>query len=134
MVSPLEGPIAKSIYKGFKKLFLRAVLERDTVTDAGPLDQGVTSTATYECKAVDIDYSDFDRGQGLVNANDMQVIILANSLAVTPEPLDRITIFRNGVAGRELTIVSSQGVSPQGGAASIRKDPANATWTVRATG
>lgn len=128
MVSPLEGSIARTIGKAFNKLFLTATLERDTLSDAGPLDQGVASTQTYTCKALDIEYSDYDRANGLANANDMKVLILATSLAVTPEPLDRITIFRNGVAGRELTIVS-----PEGGGA-ISKDPANATWTVKATG
>lgn len=128
MVSPLEGSIARTVGKAFNKLFLRAVLERDTTSSSSPLDQGVTSTQSYECRALDVEYSDFDRANGLANANDMKVIILATTLAVTPEPLDRITIYRSGVAGRELTVVS-----PEGGGA-INKDPANATWTVKATG
>lgn len=93
MTSPLAGSLAKTVGSAFKTLFLEAVLTRDIPQDSpDPADPLPPVPTPFDCKAIVEKYSDYYRTNGLVDAKDRKVLILAASLEVTPEPGDRITI------------------------------------------
>jgi len=93
MTSPLSGSLAKTIGSAFKGLFLDAVLTRETPGTGGdPFDPPPPVVTTYPCKAIVEGYSDYFKKNGLVDAKDRKVLVLAASLDVTPEPGDRITV------------------------------------------
>ena len=123
MTSFLSGSLAKSIGKAFKSTFLDAVLTRDNATAGGtPYDPSPTSAATYPCKAIFAQWSDYIVAGGLVKGADRKILILATSLAIVPDIGDRVTI--DGVT---LTIYSEGE-----GRAAVTTDPAKAIWTARA--
>lgn len=128
MVSPLEGSIAKTVNKAFSKLFLSAVLTREVRTNGGPLDEGTTSLTTFTCRALDLEYGASIHAQGFVADTDVNIMILADSLATEPQPLDRIAINRRGITKTFVVVPASTG-----GMQCIKKDPANATWECRAS-
>jgi hypothetical protein len=68
----------------------------------------------FGCKAIFEKYSDYYWTNGLVDAKDRKVLILAASLEVTPEPGDRITI-------QNITFVIQN----------VSTDPATAVWECR---
>lgn len=95
VASPLEGSLARTIGAAFGNLFLTATLSRDVSPDSpayDAFDPPAPVTQTYACKAIVEKYSDYYRSNGLVDARDRKVLILATSLAVTPQPDDRVTI------------------------------------------
>jgi hypothetical protein len=103
MTSPLSGALAAQVYQGMKNLFLDATLTRDvpgTITD--PADPPAPTPTAYACKGIVEKYSDYFRASGLVSAKDRKVLILANSLSVTPAPDDRVTI--SGVTFTVITV------------------------------
>lgn len=109
-------------------LFMGATLTRSTITtspDVDSLEPPDPIDVDYPCKAIVEEYSAGVRGQGLVGARDVQVLILATSLEVEPQPLDQITI-RNAT----YTIVPADAAGMKG----VRTDPAQATWQCRCTG
>ena len=120
MVSPLLGSIARTIANAASFMMLDATLVRDVpIVGGDPADPTPPVThQTFTCKAMEDTYSSYDRANGLAGEKDVRVLILAKTLAVEPQPLDRITI-----RGRTMTIVPSPG--------SITGDPAQATWTCR---
>lgn len=123
MASPLLGSIANTIGNAMAGLFLDATLTRDVpgvATD--PADPPAPTPVVYTCKAIEENYSAGLRGQGLVDARDIQVLILANSISVEPQPLDRITI-----RSRAVTIVPADAA----GMKAVQSDPARATWLCR---
>ena len=114
MTSPLSGSIASSVYSGLKGLFLDATLTRDTFTASSPdvsFDPADPTQTTYTCKAVNDQTRTFTTPDGLVSRRSASILILANSLSVTPIDGDRITIrsttYRIGI---------------------VLIDPANACW------
>jgi hypothetical protein len=112
MTSPLESALATQIYKGMKNLFLDATLTRDvagTITD--PADPPAPTATPYACKAIVETYSDYFRQNGMVDAKDRKVLILADSLTVQPVPNDRVTI-----SGITFTVME------------VGTDPATAVW------
>lgn len=118
MTSPLSGSLAKAIGGAFKGLFLDAVLTRYVVPDSpapDPIDPPEPVPVEYPCKAIHDTYSDFYRAQGLVEAGDRKVLILATSLTVTPQENDKITI-----RGETFSVVM------------VRTDPALAVWECQA--
>lgn len=123
MVSILEGSLAQTIGRAASFIFMDATLTVNTSTP-GPdrADPLPPTTATYTCKAIEQEYSSGVRGQGLVGATDIEVLILASTLSVEPKSGNRITI-RN----RTVTIVpmSSAGIK------AVQSDPARATWLCR---
>lgn len=126
MASPLSGSLAKSIYKGMRGLFLDATLTRDTVPDSpayDPFDPSAPVQTSYNCKAVRDNYGVGHRSGGLVNSDDVKIIILQQSLSVTPKSGDRITI---AVQGGPWTIVGDVPGQP-----AVSADPANAVWELR---
>lgn len=121
MTSPLDGSLARTIGKAMSGLFLDAVLERDTPGTGPAWDPGMPATASYPCKAINEDWGAFTRRGGLVSASDRKVLVLATSLAVSPQSADRITI-----QGVTLTVVGESD-----GAPAVSTDPATAVWTLR---
>jgi hypothetical protein len=123
VVSPLLGSLAKSIGTAMASIFLDATLTRDIQgVGSDPADPPAPTQATYRCKAIEENYSAGLCGQGLVGATDIQILILASTLAVEPAPLDRITI-----RGRTVTIVPADSK----GMKAVQSDPARATWSCR---
>lgn len=114
MTSPLSGSIAKTVGSAFKGIFLDAVLTRDGAPTGPAYDPTPGAPVTYPCKAIVETYSAFYRAQGLVEASDRKVLVLAASLGVKPLPGDRITV---------------QGITFT--AQAVSTDPAGAVWTVQ---
>lgn len=123
MTSPILG-LAKTVGKALNGIFLDAVLTRE-IPGSGPVyDPGPPTTVTYSCKALTESYGAYTRGQGLVAATDMKVMILATSLSVEPKPLDRIAIASQGFSG-QIVAGDTPGQPPVG------TDPAKALWECR---
>lgn len=95
-------------------LFLDATLTRDGPTTGPAYDPTPGVPVSYACKAIVEAYSKYYRANGLVDAKDRRVLVLANSLGLKPQPGDRIT-----VSGITFT------------AQEVSTDPAEAVWTVR---
>jgi hypothetical protein len=120
MTSPLSG-IASQIYSGFKDIFFNATLTRDTVTDSSPdvaFDPTITS-ADYACKAIRDGFITRPMGGGLAKVGDVKILILANSITVTPRNGDRVVIDDDTVGGTFVIIETET-------------DPATALWTCAA--
>ena len=114
MVSPLEGSLAKQIADSMSFLFLDATLERDVeATITNPADPPPpASVSTFACKAiVDTQLDSYRVDGALVQDTRRRLLILAQTLATTPLPGDRMTI--RGVKYGIMTVAS---------------DPALATW------
>lgn len=123
MASPLLGSIAQAVASALSGVFLDATLSRSVAAVGGdPADPAPPTTSIFTCKAIEEQYSSYDRANGLVGAKDVRILILAATLAVEPLPLDRIV-----VRGKTYTI------APGGdaGIASVQSDPAKATWLCR---
>lgn len=95
MTSPLLGSIASAIYSGLKGIFLDATLTRDTFTSVSPdvaFDPANPTQTTYTCKAINDKTRTFTTADGLESRRSASILILANSLSVTPTDGDRVTI------------------------------------------
>lgn len=116
MTSPLSGSLATTIYGAMRSLFLDATLTRDVVLPTSPAfdpaDPPAPTPVSYTCKAVRDRYSTFDRSNSSIKDGDSKILILVNSLAVTPVKNDIITI-----QGTSFSVVH------------VDVDPANALWT-----
>lgn len=116
MASPLSGSLAATIYSGMRNLFLDATLMRDVVLPTSPAydpaDPPAPTPVEYTCKAIKDNYTLRDRADGLILQGDVKILILANSISVSPLLQDRVTI-----QGVTFTLVD----------ASV--DPAMALWT-----
>jgi hypothetical protein len=119
MTSPLAGKLAASIYKGMKGLFLDATLTRDGVNSGQGYSPNLAEPTVYTCKAI-AQPSKGAQGTDIVSATDTTILILRNSLSVSPEPLDRIAIASQGISG----VIPSD---PK----AVKSDPAAATWECR---
>lgn len=119
MVSPLAGPLAKTIYKSFKAIFLDATLTRDGINSGEGYSPNLAEPTVYTCKAI-AQPSKGAQGTDIVSSTDTKILILRNSLSVNPEPLDRIAIPSQGISG----VIPSD---PK----AISSDPAAATWECR---
>ena len=88
--------MAAQIHSGMKNFFLDATLTRDVVVVGSPdvqdFDPPAPTTVDYTCKAIVEDYAAKYRLEGLIQANDRKLLVLANSLSVTPTTGDRLTI------------------------------------------
>ena len=118
MASPLDG-IASQIFGAFKDIFRDAVLVRASFTGASPdiaFDPPAPTETEYPCKALVTKYSAMLRAEGVVDANDRKVLILANSLdtGIVPAAQNRVTI-------RGITFTIQE----------VETDPALAVWTCR---
>lgn len=112
MTSPLSGSLAKTIGKAFNSLFLPAMLVRDVPQTGGdPADPLPPLPANFPCRGMVESYSQYLRANGLVQANERKVLILAFSLGVRPAAGDRVTI-----RGVTFTLLE------------VSTDPAEAVW------
>jgi hypothetical protein len=125
MTSPILG-LAKTVGKAFNGVFLDAVLTREIPGDGPAYDPGEPTIQTFNMKALAESYGSYTRGQGLVAATDMKVMILATSLSVQPQPLDKIEIAAQGFSGR---IVAGD----TAGTPAVSTDPAKCVWECRAS-
>lgn len=118
MATLLEGALAAMIHSAMRGLFIDATLTRTTLTGAtegwNP-STGTSSTTAYACKAIVEAYTEREREAELIQANDRRVLVLAGSLAVTPQTSDSIT-----VRGATYEIVA------------VETDPAEAVWVLQA--
>ena len=126
MTSPLEGSIASAVNSAFGSIFYAATLIRETVPTSPPSDAWdptPTVEVTYTCKAIVESYARQYRGGraqdnnvvgGLVDQNDRKLLVLANSLSVTPQAGDRVTLRSATYTVIEVAI-----------------DPAMAVWELR---
>lgn len=109
-------------------VFYGAVLQRDTPGPNSPAHNPwdpnpAGEPVSYPCKAIHDEWSAHTIGQGLVEANDQKVLILAASLSIEPRSGDRITLL-----GKTLTIVPAN----TAGQKAVMTDPAKAVWVCRA--
>src|SRR6266571_5314237 len=93
MTSPLLGSLAATMHGAFKGPFLDATLTLNVPgMITAPADPPTPTQTTYACKAIEADWAVGLLGMGLVTSSDIQVLVLAKSLAVEPKSGDRITI------------------------------------------
>lgn len=118
MASPLQGSIAETINAAFSSIFYDCTVDRTTITggDAYDPSSGVSSTVSYPCKGMVDTFTKFERQNTLIKARDVKIIILTNSLSITPEVSDKVTI-----RGTTYSIAKD----------GIAQDPAQATWTIQ---
>jgi len=112
------------IYGALGDEFFDCTLTRDGANSGAAYDPVTATPTVYPCKAIAEEYSAGIRGQGLVGATDVSVLILAQSLSVQPEPLDQIAIASQGISG----VIAPADAS---GVKAVMSDPARATWQCR---
>lgn len=118
MVSLLSGSLAATINSALSSTFLDATLTRDVVQPTSPAydpaDPPAPTPVSYTCKAIRDNYSVSDRLNSSIAAGDVKILILVNSLSVTPVVNDRITIQGSTFSAVRIDV-----------------DPANAVWTIQ---
>ena len=109
-------------------VFKDATLTRPTkVAGATAYDPPAsTGTATYTCKALRDTFGSTWLAGGLVAAEEVKIIILADTLSVEPQPGDKITIQGETYTIVPMSVGFGQGIKAVGA------DPATATWECRA--
>lgn len=123
MTSPLAGSLAKTIGAAMSGLFLPATLSRTTMAEGSePWTPGAPTTVVYGCRAIHAAWGSSWLAGGLVDADDVKVMVLASSLATEPEPGDVVTI-----RGESFTVVPGGSGRP-----AVMTDPAKAVWELRA--
>lgn len=94
MVSPLEGALAKAIYKGFKGRLLKGVLTR--TTPGGTLDALGDPTsvtpATFAFEGFVENFTAFYRANAGIPDGDVSILIIAQSIKTVPNQEDRVTL------------------------------------------
>lgn len=121
----LDGELAALIGDVASEFFLDATLTRDVAAIGSPdvaYDPVMPTQVTYACKAIEEQYGAGLRRDGLVAGNEIEILILASTLATEPRSLDRLTI-----RGKTVTVVPPD----VGGLTAVRSDPARATWLCR---
>lgn len=118
MTSPLKGPIAKVVGQALKSTLYPIAVNK--VTGGGEYDPetgGVTppTITAYACRGFVDSYSSYEIANGIAQATDRKVLILATTLAITPNPATD-TVTANG---QTLTIIG------------VKSDPAGATWELQ---
>jgi hypothetical protein len=117
----LDGDIAALVSDGLEaaELPLDLTLTRTVAGTPDPDEPWVPVTPTttaYPCRGFEDSYSAYYLANQLVQEGDRKIVILAQSLAVTPEPGDQITS-----RGETFTIVGP-----------VKTDPARAAWECQA--
>lgn len=123
MPNPLDT-VAKTLAKSAGFVFYDAVLTRDEIPDSPgeSFDPATPVPVEYPCKALDTQFSAGLRGQGLVDATDVKVLILKYTLGTDPLPGDRIAV--RSFAGSIVPENAS-------GQKAVTIDPAQAMWVCR---
>jgi hypothetical protein len=115
--SILEGPMARLVADALKPVAVSLVyqqVEQEPVDTDKPWQGTTESVQTFPCKGW-VDSFSRNLEKTVVQAGDLRVFVLAETLAVTPETTGRIV-----VDGRTLSIID------------VRRDPAGATWELQA--
>jgi len=117
MASPLENFIRDEVHKGFQGKLLVGTYRYPTggssLNAKGDISNEMYLTTT--CNGIVEKYSDFIRATAGIPDSDVKVLIIQKSLSVTPQK-DHQVKFRD--IWYQLR--------------SVEKDPANATWVMRA--
>jgi len=114
----LDGEIKQIAYDALKEIFLDGTLIRK---DEGSYDpksasfSGGSGETTYSLKAIIEDYSDYSHAEGLVQHGDRKILVLAQSLSVTPQQDDMITVD----SSERFQVIA------------IERDPAGALWEIQ---
>lgn len=125
--SPLKGSIADQVTDGLNDLLYELTFVKVSESYDDSSGTTTTTTAEYTCAGFVGEFSKNAVSEGLVQADDSKILILQNTLedsngnTIEPEPGDRIKDD-----GTTYTIPEGEGA--------VRKDPADATWTVQARG
>ncbi|ACL61046.1 hypothetical protein [Methylobacterium nodulans] len=107
---------------GFGWIYAEAVYTVDLPGEGGtPWDPAPPTPTAYPCKAMRDEWTAYERQGGLIAAQDWKVLVLTESLPVTPVEGGRITLN-----GQTLTIASAGG-----GAPAITTDPGRGAWVLR---
>jgi len=115
MVSPLEGSIRRTIGKAMASIFFPVTIIR-TVPGDGPVwDPGPSVDVEYRCKGFVDTYSDFYLATGNVLSSDRKIVVLTDTLTISPEIGDRVR-----ARGQTFSVLN------------VATDPAEATWTLQA--
>ncbi|ACL61748.1 hypothetical protein [Methylobacterium nodulans] len=118
----LDGSLAGVFAAGFSWLYADAVYTVDEPSEGGSKwDPAPPTPKTYPCKAMRDEWTAYERQGGLIGAQDWKVLVLTESLPVTPVEGARITLY-----GQTLTIASAGG-----GAPAVTTDPARGAWVLR---
>lgn len=117
MASPLSG-IAAAVHGALKGIFFDAVLTRQVVLPTSPAydpaDPPAPTSVNYACKALRDRYSISDMANSSILQGDVKILILANSLSVSPMKDDIITI-----KGASFSTIA------------FDIDPADASWVIQ---
>lgn len=101
--------------------FRDAVLTRIGAPTGPIYDPTPGAPTDYSCKAIHDTWSAYYRASGLVQASDQRVLVLATTLATTPQLGDVVAL-----EGATLRVVSDGGGQP-----GVSTDPAGAVWVLR---
>lgn len=114
--------IAQQVHDGFEGQLIDATLKRTVVTGYDPVtDEETTETTEHDCEGFVETYSERMYSEGIVQQNDRKILILANSLDVTPTGGDEDTQPDTiEIEGNNFTVVPP-----------VNRDPAGATWTIQ---
>lgn len=113
----IPGTIADALGGDFRD----AVLTRAGAPTGPTYDPTPGAPVIYACKALHDTWSAYYRVNGLVQASDQRVLVLATTLATTPQLGDTIAF-----EGMTLRVVSDGGGQP-----GVSSDPAFAVWVLR---
>ena len=113
--------IPGTISDALSDTFRDAVLTRLGAPTGAAYDPTPGAPTTYTCKAIHDTWSAYYRASGLVEANDQRILVLATTLATTPQLGDTIAL-----EGMTLRVVSDGGGQP-----GVSSDPAFAVWVLR---
>lgn len=113
MASPLEGSIRRTIGKAMRSIFYPVTVVR--LEQSGPVWEPVFTEVEYPCKGFIDDYSDFALTNSNILSGDRKVVVLADSLEITPGTSDLVR-----VRGQTFSVLN------------VATDPAEATWTLQA--
>jgi hypothetical protein len=119
MASPL-ATVAATIGKAMSSTFFAATLTRHTAAAiVDPADPAAPTETGYSCRALIDDYSITLKADGVIDAEDRQVLILASTLSVAPIVGDIVTISEGPHDGESFALLW------------IGTDPARAVWSCR---
>lgn len=92
-MSILEGELAAEIADAMADVFIPATVTRMLPGGGPPWDPGPPIADPHTCRGIVDDYDVSLRdGTGIIEVTDRKVVILATSLAITPEPGNTVTI------------------------------------------
>lgn len=93
MASILDGELAETIGSALidANIPFDITVTRATPGDGPPYDPGDPTLTDYPCQGFVDTYSDLFRTDALIEAGDVKVVIIANTLAIEPMPTDTVT-------------------------------------------